>query len=246
MTGILVIVLSFIFIVIRSHQRSLKQQATLHNLQLSHQQELLNTLVVSQEEERKRIGQDLHDDVGTALAHLRLVIELFKKDTGPEEHFATNCKNLIDKIVTDVRHISHNLSPPGIAIYGFFNTLEDLCDAIVKTGALKISVKNVAEQKIANLSQLQSISLYRIMEELLTNTIRHSGAAQVEILFSESGDLFVVSYRDNGRGTGAGSGAIPGMGLQNIRNRLEVIGAREDHSEDNLKGYHFCFVLPTG
>lgn len=118
--GVFLLVISFIVIFIRHQNKLLKQKDRAQQAELLHQQELLKTIIVSQETERKRIGQDLHDDVGTALSNLRITIEMFDEMSPSGYHdFSMNCRQLIDRVVTDVRQISHNLSPPGIELYGF-------------------------------------------------------------------------------------------------------------------------------
>jgi len=224
--GSFLLVVSFIVIQVRNQNKFLKQRAQLQQVELQHQQELLKTVIVSQEEERKRIGQDLHDDVGTALSNLRIIIEMFNLDTvASRADFSTSSKRLIDKVIQDVRHISHNLSPPGIELYGFMGALEELCEFITLSGKLHIHIDNQAGVAPDELSQAASISLYRVMEELLNNTIKHADANRVDITFATTQDSMLVSYHDDGKGMAPEVRQGKGMGQKNIESRLGIIDA---------------------
>lgn len=226
MGGVFMLVVAFILIFIRHQNKLLKQQRQLQQAQIAHQQELLLTVIESQEAERKRIGQDLHDDVGTALSNLRIIIERFGQDSyhNPET-FKITGKKIIDKVIQDVRFISHNLSPSGIELYGLMGALEELCEFISVAHRLQIDISNHTVNMPDQLDQTTALSLYRVMEELLNNTIKHAGASRVNIGFEAAEGLLLVSYSDNGRGIAPASQDKRGMGLLNIESRLGIIGA---------------------
>ena len=189
--------------------------------------QLLLTVIESQEAERKRIGQDLHDDVGTALSNLRITIERFGQDAyANPETFKIAGKKIIDKVIQDVRYISHNLSPAGIEVYGFMGALEELCEFISLAHRLQVDISDHTADSVPDqLNQTAAISLYRVMEELLNNTIKHAKASRVNIGFEAAEGFLLVSYSDNGRGIAAAVKDKRGMGLLNIESRLGIIGA---------------------
>jgi signal transduction histidine kinase len=226
MGGVFMLVVAFILIFIRHQNKLLKQQRQLQQAQIAHQQELLLTVIESQEAERKRIGQDLHDDVGTALSNLRIIIERFGQDNyhNPET-FKVTGKKIIDKVIQDVRYISHNLSPSGIELYGFMGALEEFCEFISTAHRLQVDIADHTANLPDQLNQTAAISLYRVMEELLNNTIKHARASRVNIGFEAVDGLLLVSYSDNGRGIAPANQDKRGMGLLNIESRLGIIGA---------------------
>ncbi len=242
--SVFMLIISFILIFVRNQNRLLKKHAELQETKLSHQQELLRTVIVSQEEERSRIGQDLHDDVGTALSNLRLTIELFNQSpaTGFDK-FSAGCKLIIDKIITDVRHISHNLSPPGIAQYGFAGALEELCELMSQTGAIGITINNNSPYTTDGLVTVNAISLYRVIEELINNTIKHAQATEIMISFAEYENCVEVLYTDNGIGMATAMNPAKGMGVHNIESRLKVINATVLQPLLAHEGYSFRFSL---
>ncbi len=228
MAGILLLVVSFIFIHVNNQNRILKQKQQLQAIEIAHQKQLLYAVIQSQEKERERIGRDLHDDVGTALSNLRITIEHFVQKQLNEESltgFKKSSKLIIDKIITDVRNISHALSPSVLNLYGFKEGIEELCDIINGSQTVSITITDDTTTVLEKLSPMAAVSLYRVMEELLTNTVKHAGATTVRILLLEKENCLVISYTDDGRGLPSSAMIKKGMGLHNIESRLEMIKA---------------------
>jgi len=226
MVGSFLMVSSFILLYVRNQNKILKQRQQLQFKEIAHQKELLQAIIESQEAERKRIGQDLHDDVGTALSSLRLTIEMFQPgqvEANNDKHIKVS-KDIIDKVIKDVRHISHSLSPPALSYYGLAAAIEEKASYINNSGQLTINIANDAPDAIATLSLAVSSAFYRVLEELINNTIKHAGASQANIIISCADNILYISYNDNGKGM---SGSLPntGMGMQNIESRLAVINA---------------------
>ncbi|MDN3583947.1 sensor histidine kinase [Mucilaginibacter flavus] len=244
MGGLFMLVVSFVLIFIRNQNKLLKKQSELQQVAIRHQQDLMKTIIVSQEAERKRIGQDLHDDVGTALSNLRITIEMFNDAaTAINREFSGSCKNQIDKIVQDVRHISHNLSPPGIELYGFIGTLEDLGEFITSTGRLQVNIFDNTNSYADKLGIDVSLSLYRVLEELLNNTMKHANASVVNINFDLAENCLLINYHDDGQGIAAADKAKKGMGRQNIESRLNVIGAVYEIDTPGSTGFNMHIRL---
>ena len=243
--GVFMLVVSFVLIFIRNQNNLLKKQRELQLAELIHQQDLLKTIIVSQEAERKRIGQDLHDDVGTALSNMRITIEMFNNTATAVSEFSSACKHQIDKIVQDVRHISHNLSPPGLELYGFMGTLEDLSEFITATGKLQVNITDNTNSLTDRFGADVSLSLYRVFEELLNNTIKHANASQVNINFDIADDYLLIRYHDNGQGIAAAGKTKKGMGRQNIESRLGIIGAAYEDDFPGRTGFNMSIRLKT-
>jgi signal transduction histidine kinase len=226
MVGSFLMVSSFILLYVRNQNKILKQRQQLQFKEIEHQKELLQAIIESQETERKRIGQDLHDDVGTALSSLRLTIEMFKPgDEGSNNHKHVKLsKDIIDKVIRDVRYISHNLSPPALSYYGLAAAIEEKASFINNSGQLTVNLVNGAEDALKALSLPASVALYRVLEELINNTIKHAGATQSIIKISAADNILSINYSDNGKGMNSAAVAI-GMGMQNIESRLTVINA---------------------
>ena len=227
MIGMMLLVVAFILINSRGQNKMLRQRQQMQQAELAHQKDLLHTVIDSQEAERKRIGQDLHDDVGTALSSLRMTIEMLHagQAAAEEEKYVSLSKDIIDKVIKDVRHISHNLSPPMLSYYGLVPAIEEKCAFINQSGQLKIELIDEAGQALQQPAFEVLLAFYRVLEELINNTIKHAGATKGAIKFStENATGIVIDYIDNGKGIGKNL-KKKGMGLQNIESRLTVVGA---------------------
>jgi signal transduction histidine kinase len=240
--GIFLMVASFILIYIRNQNKLLQQRQQLQQAQLAHQKELLQVVIESQEEERIRIGRDLHDDVGAAISSLRLIIEMFKPVTADEHYnaFIKKSKGIIDKMMTDVRNISHNLSPTALTYYGLGFAIEEQCAIINQSGKLSIEFNNHAASNLEVLSLPVSTALYRVLEELLNNTIKHANATKSTLNFTSDNGLLVIKYTDNGVGMDPKQ-TNKGIGLHNIESRLTVINA--NYKVDTAPGDGFTITI---
>jgi len=249
MGGAILLVVLFIALHMRNQNRLLLERELMQEKEIEHQKSLLATVIQSQEAERRRIGQDLHDDVGAALSRLRLTVDMLNANTITPENFKTfsaSCKQEIDHIITDVRHISHNLSPPRLALFGFNAALEDLTDIIPRSG-IKLTLDNSAMDIMPNLDITVTTALYRIFEELVNNTIKHAAANAITIkLYPESGYL-IMNYSDNGIGLKSSGSGKAGMGMQNMESRLSMINASYELGPQDTKGFsiNIKYTLPV-
>jgi len=243
MTGTTLLAVTIILIFIRNQRRLQKHRRQLQEAALQHQKDLLHASIRSQEEERRRIGRDLHDDVGTALSSLRMAIQQMVHssiETSPAISAGQYCKSLIDRTMTTVRDISHNLSPPGLELFGFYDTVEELCETITRSGSLDASV-SLNTGKLPALEQSTCLALYRVIQELLTNTARHARASRASIVFASEKTKLIMDYTDNGIGFDPEKTPTKGMGMHNIESRLGMVGA--DYSITTSPGHGFAMRI---
>jgi signal transduction histidine kinase len=198
----------------------------IRQLEVTRKKELFEATLKAQEEERLRIGQNLHDDLGNLLASLKLTIDMLLYeylDQAAFDVFKATCKMFIDEIISNIRRVSHNLSPASLELYGLQAAVEDMVETFNKTRILEISLQNEAGEALNNIQQSTALSLFRVLEELLTNTIKHAQAKKVLISFSSGSHSLIILYKDDGKGME--SIKSNGMGLINIKNRLHFINA---------------------
>ncbi|MET0394829.1 MAG: histidine kinase [Chitinophagaceae bacterium] len=228
MTGTALLVICFILLNIRQQNRLLLQKRRLQEAEIRYQKELLHAVIASQEQERRRIGMDLHDEVGSALSSLRMILGNW---SGPGDAAATaglqqQCKKIIDRVITDVRNISHNLSPLTRGVYGFSDAIEDLCDGVNQSGQLQVALQLDANGALNRLDDTAALALYRVVAELINNTIKHAGAREISLSFFIDNEQLAIDYADDGKGLPpAPDGRAGGMGMRNIESRLGMIGA---------------------
>jgi signal transduction histidine kinase len=221
MVGTFILAASFIFFFLRYQRKIALQKAAMQKAEVEYSTQLLNATLLSQEEERKRIGRDLHDDVGASLSNLKMIMaQTVETDVAKEKY-----KPLIDNIITTVRTISHTLSPPGLELFGFEYAVQELVDSFNVAGTIKVELKNTVGEKLDTLSKPTALALYRVLQELFSNTIKHANATKIGITFIDQNNELVFIYEDDGKGIAINNNAPVGMGMKNIEARLRMIGA---------------------
>lgn len=238
MLGTFILAASFIFFFIKHQRRISLQKEAMQKAELEHSEQLLHATLLSQEEERKRIGRDLHDDVGASLSNLKMILAQAVEAVPGK----TAYKPLIDNIITTVRNISHSLSPPGLALFGLENTLHELFDNFNAGGTVKLAFENELGEKLDALPEQTALALYRIIQELLANTIKHAGAKNVLIRYFAENDNNILTYFDDGKGVDTGAGRPHGMGMQNIEARLRMISAKSEMPAA-ANGFFFKIIM---
>ena len=170
----------------------------------------------SGEEERRRIARDLHDDFGARLATLKLYLLAAGKN--PEVLPASAL--LIDGAIVELRRILRNLSPRALEENGLQAAVTDLVESINQTGALhcELDLHTFSER----LQPRTEYALYRVVQELAGNTLKHAGASRIFLSFVVRNALLVILYEDNGTGFDT-TGTSRGYGLQNLQTHVESV-----------------------
>lgn len=224
------------------YSEQLKQEA----LKNQHQMELLRSGILVQEQERKRIAQDMHDDLGAVLSITRMhLLQAERKYGDLNEQLFTDLQNvrqLTESSIENMRRISHELMPPQLELFGIVQTLDAVCGQLNNTGKIKSAF--FAEDGINTFlkDELIDLTLYRVCMELINNTIKHAEATELELIITGSEKEVKVHYSDNGKGLSSehqGKGA----GLKNIRNRLLFLQG-DIQLDTNKKGFHATVHLP--
>lgn len=213
--------------------------------EISHQKELLQSVITSQEAERKRIGMDLHDEVGAALSTLRIKIEKHAADDVNAGEQAANFKSDIDKIITNMRNISHSLSPRISGSFGFYDAVYELSDNVNRSGKINMLV-NFDEEKLPAFSNEQvPMAIYRVLSELINNTLKHAFAKNICLDVAVTDKTMEIQYQDDGVGiVQKEASVLNGIGMQNIESRLSIIGAEWHIQDPEGGGYGVIISVP--
>ncbi|MGN7785615.1 sensor histidine kinase [Niabella sp. 22666] len=233
---------------IKYRRNMLQKQFELKTAELRYQKDLLKAVINSQEDERRRIGRDLHDEVGSKLSSLRLMIENFA-DVGAQKDsiqtFSLQCKKTIDGVISNVRGISHNLSPILAGVYELHDAIQDFCDDLTRTGTIAVSIQIEESAVDAALPHFTKLSLYRVLTELINNTIKHAEAENINIRFSLLNEQYDIVYKDDGKGLIKDNIVFnKGIGFKNIESRLESIDAAFGIITSPGKGFEMNINLP--
>jgi signal transduction histidine kinase len=221
---IFILITFFLVLYIRNQNMVWKQKRLFQETEIQQQKLLLNSVIESQELERKRIGEDLHDEIGGTLSAIKLMLGTIRQ---PEvKDVIVPAKELIDQMVVDVRNIAHALSPPGLSMFGLYHSLDGYVALINKSEEINISVAHEPLIEERFLEEKTELALFRIITQLISNTIKHANASQIDILFKPTLTELQIIYMDNGKGFDPKVlEEKKGIGMQNIQSRLQMINA---------------------
>ena len=210
--------------------RNIKTTTSLR-MQTQRLKRLSNRLIIIQESERRRLARDLHDDTGQALTALKMSLEITRNElSGVADHTAERLNDavaLADETLEKLRAISHNLRPPTLDTVGLNSALEGLCRSFTQRTQMPVSYVGMDTTEISNPID---ICLYRILQEGLTNCVKHGQASHVEVSLKCNGEVVQLSIQDNGQGFDLADTLSDqnetGIGLIDMQERLESLNGR--------------------
>jgi signal transduction histidine kinase len=221
-----------------------RQKLKAEELKNLHQVELLRLSIQAQEEERKRIAHDMHDELGAVLSITKMHLQQLEekaKDTMHELLPALqNIRSLTETSLASMRRISHELMPPQLETFGLVKTLEVVAKQVNNAGAINMHI-NTADT-LSPLSWPADLGLYRICMELVNNTIKHAGAKNITVSFSQSQGDVICTYTDDGKGLTGDSG-IDGLGFKSIEGRITSLKGSITYSKIH-KGFQAIIKIP--
>jgi PAS domain S-box-containing protein len=189
--------------------------------------QLAQQIVSAQEEERRRVSRELHDEAGQALTALRIGLQLMRADLSESDALHERLDEAITLTETTmqrIRLLAQDLRPPALEAVGLGPTLEGFCRDFAERTGLQIGFRGV---DLPTLPDEISICLYRFLQEALTNVVRHAEAGRVQVSLDRDSETLNLSVEDDGRGfyEDWGSAGQPvGMGLLGMQERLELLG----------------------
>jgi two-component system NarL family sensor kinase len=227
-----IIIAYFIFSIIRQQRRTL----SLH-------QEKILAEITTLENERRRIASDLHDEIGPLLAAVKLQINSIDSEDESDKMLIHKSSTQIDEIIGKMREISNNLMPNTLVRKGLVSALEEFISAINKTSQLKLSIST---DNNITINKEKEINLYRMVQEIIHNTIKHARATQLNInLYVKDNDLILIT-EDNGIGFNFDNRLREnsGLGLRNLSSRTEIMGGNYHFHSQPGKGTKYVFEIP--
>jgi len=236
--------LAIIGFVVLYQRKLLAQQRKMEAERSEYQEELLQAVLDAQEVERVRIGRDLHDDIGSMLATARLYIQQTQQKNQSDDSLKLMDK--ADDVLTDtiksLHVIARDLVPTVLNQLGLSEALAALCDVVQKNSPLHIDFEYM---ELPKLPAKVSLHIYRIVQELITNTLKHAEASQIDISLNHKSGNLVLMYQDNGKGFPEHSDKKKqGLGLKNIESRLSLMKGNLEISSPEKQGSLFLIRLP--
>jgi len=221
--------ISMVILVILFQDRSFNTKIAIQKLKADYQKGLLKSSLQSQESERERIAQDLHDEIGPVLSavkiNLNLLANKIKQSEDPTSLINDTLKD-VDETIDTIRRISKDLLPATLKNFGLSPAFNELCVKINNPDFMKI---NLIEYGIPfRFETSRELGLYRIGQELLNNALKHSDAENVDLQLNWHPKNINLTIKDNGKGfdfyhLNSITPWQKGIGLNNIEARINAI-----------------------
>jgi signal transduction histidine kinase len=213
-------------------------------------QKLAQRVVFAQEEERQRLSRELHDEAGQALTALKLSLELIQAelplDTAVLSQNLAEAIALAEATKEQIRHLAMGLRPPALDTVGLNLTLEAFCREFSRRTQLSIRYEGT---EVGELSDAMNICLYRVLQEALTNVVKHAQGSQVAVKLFREGKTVRLAVADSGRGFDQKVAKSlreqpAGIGLLGMQERLELLGGWLDVASAPGQGFRLVANLP--
>ena len=241
----------FIFLLLLYlNRRVIRHKEELHRMETAKQRALLQASFEAQEKERKRIGSDIHDDIGPLLSTVKLLMNRFKNldDADSVNQHISRVNQRMDEAIQLVRTVARDLTPVVLNKFGLILALEDLCDRINQSNQIKALLE--IQGREYELPAQTELALYRIIQELCNNAIRHAEASTIKIQFSFTPDQLHIMVSDDGKGLPSATVQTQeitfpkGIGMRNIEARTSMLGAEIRFESTKNKGTTAILQVP--
>jgi signal transduction histidine kinase len=239
--SVLTVLLLFIFILVyRTFKQKQKLQAQ-RILQLEAEKQLSATEAVlkGEEQERTRLAKDLHDGLGGMLSGIKFSLNTMKENlimTPDNAQAFERSIDMLDSSIQEMRRVAHNLMPETLLKYGLDTALKDFCSYINGSGVLKVNYQSFGLENI-KMEESVSVSVYRIIQELVNNILKHANAGFALVQLTLSGDTLLIDVEDDGKGFELTVlDKRKGIGWNNIYSRLEYLNGKLDVQSQPGKG----------
>lgn len=221
------------------------QQKEIDSLEQKQQLIAMDYMVQGQEEERKRIAKDLHDGLGGLLTSAKLQLKSVEREIEKLEglRLFEKAETLLENASQEVRRIAHNMMPDALMNLGLQSAVEDLVQHVNLTEELSVKTQFYLSGLI--LPEKTEVMTYRIIQEILANSVKHAQASEIMIQLTASESRFHLTVEDNGIGFDQAEEKITkSMGIQNIKSRIKYLNGELNLNSAPGKGTSYDIVFP--
>ena len=206
---------------------------------------LIRTIIDTQEKERQRLARDLHDSLGQQLSAIKFYISTSAGISTNEDQKAMLLKSnyALTEVLSDMRNICFNLMPKTLEEFGLIWAVKELCTQIQHDEKVNFKIQQI--DSFPKLIKEIEIDLYRIIQEFITNAIKHGSASLIHIKFSYTKSKAKITLIDNGSGFDINELAAKGMGLQNIQSRVKSHNGEITITSGINKGTKYVLTIPV-
>jgi signal transduction histidine kinase len=241
--------LLLLFLSYRNYRNRKKlQQSRIDELETERQLTATEAVLKGEEQERTRLAKDLHDGLGGMLSGIKFSLRNMKENlimTPDNAQAFERSIDMLDSSIKEMRRVAHNMMPEMLLRYGLNIALEEFCNETNRSGAIHANYQFVGAND-KTIDQTIAVTIYRIVQELVNNAIKHANAQNVlvQLQVSDQEKLLMITVEDDGKGFDksllAGS---KGMGWSNIQNRVDFLKGKMDINSEPGKGTSVLILI---
>lgn len=226
--GMLLLAIAIVVFVLFYQKKMLQEQLKRQLMEADFQKKMLQAALDSQENERRRLAADLHDSIGAMLSTIKVGLATMGRTEAIPSEGLIQTKQMLDDTIESVRSISRDLMPSTLEKFGLGQAIKEMCEKIAGTAHLIVLYDEQGEA--VPFDKTREVMVFRIVQELLNNAIKHSNATAINVNAAWNHGLS-ISVQDNGKGFDYDKqrdkkGRSTGLGLFNIENRARLLGAK--------------------
>jgi signal transduction histidine kinase/Tfp pilus assembly protein PilF len=244
----IVLLLAGVLFFIRLKNRKDKIIADQRIKQLEEEQKLLaaQSVIVGQENERKRVAQELHDGIGVLLSTASIHFSNVEESSADEKTalLLSKANKLLKQASSEVRKISHDMMPGVLSKFGLQEALEDIFENVEDAGT--IDMDYMIEMEDERLAENTEIILYRIVQEILNNTLKHAHAKQISFRMKKEANSLLINYKDDGEGFDQNEiQTSKSLGLSGIKSRIDYLKGEMTLVSAKGQGIEYDIQIPV-
>ncbi len=227
------------------------QQAKIDELETEKQLTAAEAVLKGEEQERTRLAKDLHDGLGGMLSGIKYSLSNMKENlimTPDNAQAFERSMDMLDSSIREMRRVAHNMMPEILVKYGLDTALKEYCSEMDRSGVIHVNYLSVGMQHVA-IEQTAAVSVYRIVQELVNNAMKHAAAQNVlvQVHANSQEKLLAITVEDDGKGFDTSlMNQQGGMGWRNIQNRVEFLKGKIDIQSSHGEGTSVMIEITIG
>lgn len=238
----IILLTSLIFI-----RRIFNIQRRIDNLRKEHESRILSAIIKTEENERQHFAKELHDSLGPLLSSVKLALSALSKGTGrnKDREIMDNAENLIDESIMSLKEISNNLSPHILNNFGLLKAVKSFISKLqIQDNPRILLSSNIEDQRFPGNIE---VVLFRVICELITNSLKHASARQINIDIISDKDMLAIEYYDDGIGFEMEriQAENTGMGYSNLISRIKSINGTYQVTTQPDEGMNILITVKT-
>jgi signal transduction histidine kinase len=247
--GSAIILLVISLLSYRTYQQKQKiQQQRISELETEKKLTATEAVLKGEEQERTRLAKDLHDGLGGMLSGIKYSFNTMKGNlimTPDNAQAFERSMDMLDSSIKEMRRVAHNLMPEALVKFGLDAALKDFCNDINLSGALKVNYQSIGIEQVV-IDQTTAITIYRVIQELINNAIKHAAATQAIVQVSKTNGVLSVTVEDDGKGFNPSIlKNAKGIGWSNIESRIDFMKGKIDIQSAAGNGTSVLIELPV-